>query len=206
MTLEKYSLPQLPYEYSELEPFIDTKTLKIHHTKHHQGYIDALNQIHESLEKARKDGNFTKMKHLKKDLSFNYSAHILHKLYWENLCPKIQCKDFPQGALFDAIEKKFISFGNFLKEFKSTSNTIEANGWGILAIVEEELEILGIEKHQNLSIIGAIPLLVCDMFEHAYYLNYENKKTDYIDNFFNLINWDIVEKRYDKAKKHLISK
>ena len=201
MALEKYTLPELPFEFSELEPFIDTKTVKIHYQKHHQSYVDGLNQTFVALEKSRESGDFSVMKQLKKDLAFFYSGHILHTIYWNSLCPKIQCKEFPQGDLFDAIEKKFISFGNFIKEFKASSVTIEGSGWGVLALVGNELEILTVEKHQDLSIIGAIPILVCDVWEHAYYLTYENKRGDYIDNFFNVVNWKNVEDNFDKAKK-----
>jgi len=196
--MEKYELPKLNYNYDDLEPYIDKKTLEIHYSKHHQGYVDGLNKTSKAIEKARKDGDFTRIKALKKDLAFHGSGHFLHSLYWENLCIPNNCQEYPEGKLFEAIEKQFISYGTFLKEFKAATLTIEGSGWGILAAIDGELEILTIEKHQDLSIIGAIPILVCDVWEHAYYLQYQNKRSDYIDNFSKIINWDVVGQRYEK--------
>ena len=196
--MEKYSLPKLKYKYDELEPYIDKKTVEVHYTKHHQSYVDGLNKTIQALEKAREDGDFSKIKALKKDLAFNGSGHFLHSLYWENLCIPNKCQEYPQGELIEAIEKKFISYGTFLKEFKVATATIEGSGWGILAMVDGNLEILTVEKHQDLSIIGAVPILVCDVWEHAYYLQYQNKRPEYIDNFFKIIDWNIVGERYKK--------
>lgn len=194
--MDKYKLPKLPFGYRDLEPFIDAKTIELHYTKHHQGYVDGLNASLEKLENARKEGDFSSIKALKKDLAFHGSGHFLHSLYWENLCPNVKCQEYPKGKLFEAIEKKFISYGTFLKEFKASTLSIEGSGWGVLVLIKGELEIITIEKHQDLSVIGAVPILVCDVWEHAYYLNYQNKRGDYIDNFFKIINWEVIGKRY----------
>lgn len=200
--MEKYKLPKLAYQFDDLEPFIDSKTVELHYTKHHQGYVDGLNNAVKGIEEARKTGDFSKIKSLKKDLAFHGSGHYMHSLYWENMCSNTNYQEYPKGKLIEAIEKKFISYGTFLKEFKAATLSVEGSGWGMLALIEDELEIITIEKHQDLYVTGAIPILVCDVWEHAYYLNYQNKRGDYIDNFFKIINWKIAEKRFEKAIKN----
>lgn len=197
----KHSLPKLNYSFNELEPHIDKETVELHYSKHHQAYVDGLNKAEEGLVKARETNDFSNIKHLKKEIAFHGSGHIMHSIYWENLCPASKCKGKPSGKLLKAIESKFGSFDTFIKEFKTTSTVVEASGWGVLAVINGELEILTIEKHQNLTQMGAIPILVCDVWEHAYYLKYQNKRAAYIDSFFNIINWEDVEKRYEKALK-----
>lgn len=197
--LVKHSLPKLNYQYDELEPFIDAQTVEIHYSKHHQGYVDGLNKAEELLAKARETGDFSNVKHLKREVAFHGSGHILHSLYWANMCASKKAKGKPSGKLFSALESKFGSFETFTKEFKATTAAVEGSGWGLLVYVNGSLEILTIEKHQNLTEIGAVPLLTCDVWEHAYYLKYQNKRPAYIDGWFNLINWDDVEARYEKC-------
>jgi len=197
--LVKHSLPKLPYEFNELEPHIDALTVELHYTKHHQAYVDGLNKAEEGIHKARETGDFSNIKHLKRELAFHGSGHILHTLYWSNMISASKAKGKPFGKLLNAIEAKFGSFETFTKEFKAATAAVEGSGWGLLAYVNDNLEILTIEKHQNLTEMGAIPLLICDVWEHAYYLKYQNKRPAYIDGWFNLINWDDVEARYNKA-------
>lgn len=201
ITMNKIELPKLPYSFSALEPYIDSKTVEIHYTKHHQAYVNGLNSANEALKEARDNGNFAQIKALKKELAFHGSGHYLHSIYWKNLSEPEKSKEYPKDELLEAIEKNFISFGTFVKEFRAATTAIEGSGWGVLAIIDGELEIFTIEKHQDLNIISAIPILVCDVWEHAYYLKYQNKRADYIDNFFKIINWDNVEKNYNKAMK-----
>ncbi len=198
---KKHSLPKLNYKFNELEPHIDAQTVELHYTKHHQAYVDGLNKAEEGLSKARETGDFSLVKHLKKEIAFHGSGHIMHSIYWDNLCPADKCKQKPAGELLKAIENKFGSFETFVKEFKAATTVVEASGWGALVVIDKELEILTIEKHQNLTQMGAIPILVCDVWEHAYYLKYQNKRAAYIDSFFNIINWENVEERYEKALK-----
>lgn len=200
----KHTLPKLNYQYSDLEPHIDATTVELHYSKHHQGYVDGLNKAEEALAKSRETGDFSNVKHLKREIAFHGSGHILHSLYWANMCAAKDAKGKPSGNLLAAIESKYGSFDTFVKEFKATTAAVEGSGWGLLVLVNNVLEILSIEKHQNLSQIGATPLLTCDVWEHAYYLKYQNKRPAYIDGWFNLINWDDVEERFNKAetKKH----
>lgn len=196
---QKHTLPKLNYSYGDLEPFIDAQTVELHHSKHHQSYVDGLNKAEEALAKARLSGDFSNVKHLKREIAFHGSGHILHSLYWANMTSSKNAKGKPSGKLADAIEKKYGSFDIFTKEFKAATAAVEGSGWGLLVFVNGQLEILTIEKHQNLAQIGAIPLLTCDVWEHAYYLKYQNKRPAYIDGWFNLINWDDVQERFEKA-------
>jgi Fe-Mn family superoxide dismutase len=198
----KHTLPKLPYSYSDLEPHIDATTVELHYSKHHQAYVDGLNKAEDGLAKARETGDFSNVKHLKREVAFHGSGHILHSLYWANMCPANQAKGKPSGKLFEAIEKRFGSFDTFTKEFKAATAAVEGSGWGLLVFLEGNLEILTIEKHQNLTLTGATPLLTCDVWEHAYYLKYQNKRPAYIDGWFNLINWDDVEARFEKVTKN----
>lgn len=199
----KHSLPKLNYEYDALEPHIDAQTLELHHSKHHQSYVDGLNKAEEGLEKARESGDFALVKHLKKEIAFHGSGHIMHSIYWTNMAPESERKAEPEGDLMKAIKEKFGSYETFVEEFKKSTAVVEGSGWGVLAVVNGELEILTIEKHQNLTQMGAIPILVCDVWEHAYYLKYQNKRPAYIDGFFNVINWENVEERFATALMNL---
>ncbi len=200
--MEKYKLPILNFKFDELEPHIDSRTIEIHYFKHHQAYIDNANMISNEIIKRRKNSYFSDIKKLKDSFVFNYNGHVLHSLYWENLCPSSKCLQYPSGKLFDMIEKKFTSYGNFVKEFKNHSLSIEGSGWTILVLNENELNIISIEKHQNIMFMYSDILLVCDMWEHAYYLKYQNRKSDYIDAFFNITDWKTVEKRFEKNFKN----
>ena len=200
----KHQLPKLSYEYDALEPYIDSKTMELHHSKHHQSYIDGLNNAKEKLSLARKSGDFSLVKHYKKEIAFHGSGHMLHSIFWTNMGPSQEVKEKPEGELYDKIVEKYGDFETFWLEFKSTATTIEGSGWAILVVIEGELEILSLEKHQNLFEMGAIPILVLDMWEHAFYLSYQNRKAEYLDAVYNVINWDDVEKRYLSAKNNSV--
>ncbi len=199
--MTKYNLPKLKYEYDALEPYIDSKTIELHYTKHHQGYVDGLNKAIEGIEKARKNNDYSQVKHLKRELAFHYNGHILHTIYWNCMGPSKSVKQKPTGVLLEAIKQSFGSYENFVQEFKASTKAVEASGWGVLVLIERGLTILTIEKHQDLSVISAIPLMVCDVWEHAYYLKYQNKRAEYVDNFFNIIDWEYLEERYKLALK-----
>ncbi len=193
-----HELPSLPYAYDALEPSIDERTLRIHHDKHHQGYVTGLNKAEDELEKARKAGDFSLIKHWEKDAAFNGSGHILHSLFWEDMCPTSEAKGKPSGHLAEAIAKDFGSFDTFKAEFSAATAAVEGSGWGILAYrpLDGKLVILQCEKHQNLTQWGVTPLLVCDVWEHAYYLKYQNVRADFIKAFWNVVNWDFVGERF----------
>jgi Fe-Mn family superoxide dismutase len=196
---KKHTLPSLNYKYGDLEPHIDAMTVELHHSKHHQSYVDGLNKAEASLAKCRETGDFSSVKHLKREIAFHGSGHVLHSLYWANMCAAKDSKGKPSGPLMAAIESKYGSFEIFTKEFKATTAAVEGSGWGLLVSRGKDLEILTIEKHQNLTFMGATPLLTCDVWEHAYYIKYQNKRPAYIDGWFNLINWDDVQKRFECA-------
>ncbi len=194
-----YTLPPLPYPYDGLEPHIDKQTLELHHDKHHAGYVKGLNATLQKMKDARKAGDFSGIKHLSRDLAFNGSGHVLHTLYWENMAPK--GGGTPKGKLMEAIKADFGGYESFEKQFMDATNAVEASGWGILAWepLGKRLLILEAEKHQDLTIWGVTPLLICDVWEHAYYLKYQNRRAEYVKAFFNVLNWGAVEKRYESA-------
>ncbi len=197
----KYALPALPYPYDALEPVIDKQTVTIHHDKHHAGYVTKLNDTLEKLAAARGAGDFAAIKALCGDLAFNGSGHVLHTIYWENMNPAD--RGWPEGELRKAIEKDFGNLQSFQAQFAAATKTVAGSGWGVLAYepLGKSLVILQAEKHENLAIWGAYPLLVCDVWEHAYYLKYQNKRADYVDKFMSLISWKNVGSRYETAKK-----
>jgi Fe-Mn family superoxide dismutase len=187
----------LPYAYDALEPWIDKETLTIHHDKHHAGYVKNFNITIRKLSEARASGDFSLIKHWSRELAFHGSGHVLHTLYWENMSPKGGGK--PKGEILAAMEKSFGEFDLFKKQFAAATKAVEGSGWGIMALepFRGYLVILQAEKHQDLTIWGVYPLLVCDVWEHAYYLKYQNRRAEYVENFFNLIHWPEVEKRYE---------
>jgi len=199
--LTPYELPPLPYAYDALEPVLDKQTLTIHHDKHHAGYVAGLNKTLEALEAARKSGDMSAVKALSKNLAFHGSGALLHALYWESMTPGgAALKD---GVLKSAIDRDFGSFAGLQTHFLAASKDVEGSGWGILAFepVSGRLLVLQCEKHHDLTIWGVQPLLVCDVWEHAYYLQYQNRRADYVDKFFTIINWPGVEQRLKKFIK-----
>ena len=190
----------LPYAYDALEPWIDKETLTIHHDKHHAGYVKNFNITLRKLSEARASGDFALIKHWSRELAFHGSGHVLHTLYWENMSPKGGGN--PKGEILAAMEKSFGDFEQFKKQFAAATKAVEGSGWGIMAFepFRGYLVILQAEKHQDLTIWGVYPLLVCDVWEHAYYLKYQNRRAEYVENFFNLTHWPEVEKRYEVIK------
>jgi len=192
-------LPPLPYAYDALEPYIDKETLTIHHDRHHAGYVNGMNQALGKLRNARKSGDYSLIKHWTRELAFHGSGHVLHSLYWAGMGPS---GGEPAGELRTAIEKNFGTVSRFISQFKAATKAVEASGWGILAYEPfmGSLLILQAEKHQDMTLWGAVPLLVCDVWEHAYYLKYQNRRAEYIDAFTKVINWKEVENRYLRLK------
>ena len=199
-----HQLPPLPYAYDALEPHIDEQTMRLHHDIHHKGYVDGLNKAEEKLAEARSTGDTTLVKHWSKEAAFHGSGHFLHAIFWRNMAPagKGGGGD-PAGALADQIKADFGGFDAFKAHFAAASAQVEGSGWGILAYRPDDgkLVILQAEKHQNLTQWSVVPLLVLDVWEHAYYLKYQNKRPEYVKNFFNVINWADVAERYGAAKK-----
>ncbi|WP_339246248.1 MULTISPECIES: Fe-Mn family superoxide dismutase [unclassified Paenibacillus] len=196
-----HTLPPLPYAYNALEPYIDEKTMRIHHDKHHQSYVDGLNKAENKLAEARKKGDFDLVKHWERELAFNGAGHYLHTIFWNVMSP--QGGGRPTGALLEAIEQSFGSYDSFKKQFTEAANKVEGGGWAILVWSprSHRLEILTAEKHQNLSQWDVVPLLALDVWEHAYYLKHQNNRADYIEDWWKVVNWPYVSERYAAASK-----
>jgi superoxide dismutase, Fe-Mn family len=196
----KYVLPPLPYSYEALEPLYDRKTVEIHYTKHHAKYVQDLNASIEKLQNARKQNDFSAIKAVSRDLAFNGSGHILHCLFWNSMTPG---GSKPSTDLIRAISQDFGSLEVCQAQFAAAAKAVEGSGWAVLAWepVGKQLLILQCEKHQNLTIWGVTPLLVCDVWEHAYYLQYANDRAKWVDNFMKLANWQFASERFALAKK-----
>jgi Fe-Mn family superoxide dismutase len=199
---KKYVLPDLPYKYNGLEPAISEEIMRLHHDKHHASYVNGANAALEKLEKGRAAGlQGVDVKAIVRDLAFNASGHVLHSLFWTNMSPSGGGK--PGGSLADQINADFGGFDSFKLELSNAAKTVEGSGWGMLAYdpLSERLLTLQAEKHQNLTVQGSIPLLVVDVWEHAYYLQYRNDRGAFVDKWWDTVSWSDVETRFNKAKK-----
>jgi len=199
----KYVLPKLPYAANALEPFYEERTIKLHHEKHHQAYVDGLNKTLGLLEAARKNNDFAAVRALSGLAAFNGSGHVLHSLFWNSMRPtggKDLSGEVP-SALAGAMEKSFGSVAAAKAHLAAASKDVEGSGWGLLAYepIARRLVILQSEKHQNQSIWGVVPLLVCDVWEHAYYLQYQNRRAEFVDNFIKIANWEFAAARLERA-------
>jgi superoxide dismutase len=196
-----HTLPPLPYAYNALEPHIDELTMRIHHDKHHQSYVDGLNKAEREMAEARKKNEFSLIKHWERELAFNGAGHYLHTIFWDNMSP--QGGGLPTGALADQINRDFGGHEAFKRQFSQAAEKVEGGGWAILVWSprSHRLEILQAEKHQNLSQWDIVPLLALDVWEHAYYLKHQNKRADYIQAWWNVVNWPYVQERYLAARQ-----
>lgn len=194
-----YALPDLPYAYNALEPYISETQLKIHHDKHHQAYVNAANAILERLDKARQAGTDVDVKATLKELSFNLGGHTLHSLFWTNMIPADKASKEPKGKLADALKDEFGSFERFKKEFTAAATTAEGSGWAVLGLCGKTHRpmIMQIEKHNVNVAPNEKLLMVLDVWEHAYYLDYKNERPKFVEAFWNIVNWDEVNKRLE---------
>jgi Fe-Mn family superoxide dismutase len=198
-----YSLPELPYAYNALEPFISETQLQIHHDKHHAAYVKGANAILEKLDLARQAGSEVDMKATLKELSFQAGGHILHSLFWQNLAPAAKAGKEPGGAVADALKEEFGSFERFKKEFSAAAASTEGSGWAALARcgMTGRLLIMQIEKH-NVNVYPMLRILmVLDVWEHAYYLDYKNERPKFVEAFWNIVDWDEVNRRLEAIIK-----
>lgn len=195
-----HTLPPLPYAYDALEPYIDEQTMRIHHDKHHQVYVDDLNKAEIKLQEARQSGNFDLVKHWERELAFNGAGHYLHTIFWDIMNPT--GGGMPDGALLEQIKQDFGSYDAFHKQFSSAAEKVEGGGWAVLVWSprSHRLEILTAEKHQNLSQWDIVPLLPLDVWEHAYYLKHQNRRKDYIQDWWNVVYWPEVAARFEQAR------
>lgn len=199
-----YTLPKLPYDYNALAPYISEQQLTLHHDKHHQAYVNGANTILEKLDKARKENADIDIKALLKELSFNVGGHILHTIFWDNLAPAGKGGGGkPSGAIAELIDKEFGSFERFKKEFSQAAASTEGSGWAALTIHPciKKPVIMQIEKH-NVNVYPTFQILmVLDVWEHAYYLDYKNERPKFVEAFWNIMNWGSVNKTLSLVTK-----
>jgi Fe-Mn family superoxide dismutase len=195
-----YTLPELPYDYAALEPHISARIMELHHSKHHAAYVAGANAALEQMAEAREKNSYGAINKLEKDLAFHLGGHINHSIFWTNL--SADGHDGPSGELAAAITEFFGSFDAFKAHFNAASLGIQGSGWGILSWdpVGCRLIVQQLFDQQANTAQGTIPLLQLDMWEHAFYLDYQNVKADYVTAFWNIVNWDNVAKRFDAAR------
>ncbi len=197
----QHTLPPLPYPYNALEPYISRDIMELHHLKHHKSYVDGLNKAEMKMLEARETGDFDLIKHWQREAAFHGSGHYLHTMFWDNMSPNGGGQ--PSGRLMQQIIQDFGSYDKFKKHFSEAADKVEGVGWALLVWSPRahRLEILQTEKQQLFTQWDTIPLLGLDVWEHAYYLQYKNNRKDYIDKWWNLVNWKDVEKRYQEASR-----
>jgi Fe-Mn family superoxide dismutase len=196
----EFVLPPLPYAYNALEPHIDEETMRLHHDKHHAGYVKGANKACEALMEIRQGKRDTsEIKAWERALAFHGSGHVLHTIFWANLSPD---PGKPSEELTEAIDRDFGGMDTFREHMTAATNSVEGSGWGILAYhpMTMGLMVLQAEKHQNLTVQGAQPLLVFDVWEHAYYLKYQNRRSDFVKALWNVVDWEDVSRRLAAAR------
>lgn len=198
--MKKYVLPELPYDYSALEPHYCAKTLELHHGKHHAAYVAGANATLEKLAEAREQGRFETLNQLQKNLAFHVSGHVLHSLFWRNLSPHGGGR--PEGELLAAIDEGFGSFEAMQAQMGESANGVQGSGWGALAWepVGHGLVVEQVHDHQGNIGNGTVPLLVLDMWEHAYYLQYRNVKADWLEAYWKMVDWADVAARFRSVR------
>ena len=202
-----FKLPNLPYSFDALEPHIDAKTMEIHHDKHHQTYVDKLNEAVKGTEFANMEigevlKNISKIPQDKKQAVINHGGgHANHSLFWESMTPDAKKKEF-KGKIAEEIKKTFENFENFKEQFTKASLGIFGSGWTWLVVNSDgKLEIIS-TKNQNSPLMNKLyPILGLDVWEHAYYLKYQNKRMEYIKAWWNVVNWKKIEELFKEAKK-----
>jgi len=194
-----YTLPDLAYDPGALEPHLNARIVELHHGKHHATYVAAANATLDKLAEARAADRWDTIVGLEKSLAFNLGGHILHSIYWTNLSPHGGGQ--PTGALARAIDDSFGSFAAFKAQFSQATLTVQGSGWGLLTFepVGAHLIVEQLEVHHESTVLGGVPILAIDAWEHAYYLQYENRRADYVQAIWNLIDWSDVERRFGAA-------
>ena len=197
-----YTLPELPYDYSALEPYISGQIMELHHDKHHKTYVDGANTALDKLAESRDKGDFATINKLEKDLAFNLAGHVNHSVFWKNMAPKGSAPERPEGELGAAVTEFFGSFDSLKAQFGAAATGIQGSGWASLVWdpLGKRLNTLQFYDHQNNLPVGSVPILQLDMWEHAFYLQYKNVKADYVTNWWNVVNWADVAQRFAAAK------
>jgi len=197
LSQKTYDLPDLPYDFNALEPYISEEQLRLHHDKHHQAYVDGANALLKKFD--NRDSEEFDVKAVAKELTFNVGGYVLHKYFWENMGPADRCGGEPSDTLAVYIKKDFGSFERFKKEFSKVAASVEGSGWAVLTLCRttDRIFIMQVEKHNVNTVPGFRIMMVLDMWEHAYYLDYQNRRPDYIDAFWKLVNWDEINRKID---------
>lgn len=195
-----YTLPDLPYDYAALEPHISGRIMELHHDKHHATYVAGLNTALEKLAEAREKDDLAAVNLHEKNLAFNLGGHVNHSVFWQNLSP--EGGDKPVGELAAAIDEFFGSFEAFQKHFSASATGIQGSGWSILAwdSIGQKLIVVQLYDQQSNLALGIVPVVVLDMWEHAFYLDYVNVKADYVKAWWNIVNWADAEARFTRAR------
>lgn len=197
--MKQYTLPELPYDYAALEPHYSAKLLHLHHDKHHAAYVEGANATLRALAVARDTSDFSSLNQLQKNLAFHVSGHVLHSLFWRNMSPR--GGGAPRGEVLRLIQESFGSFDGLKGQLSQTALNIQGSGWGAMAWepVGQRLVVEQIYDHQGNIGNGTLPLLVLDMWEHAYYPQYENVKASWVSAYWKLVDWDDVAQRLQKV-------
>jgi Fe-Mn family superoxide dismutase len=198
--MKTYSLPALPYGYSALEPHYSTSLLELHHGEHHAAYVAGANATLEKLAAAREQHNFEAINQLQKNLAFHVSGHVLHSLFWLNMSP--EGGGAPPRELAAAVTESFGSLDGLTSQLTQAALSLQGSGWGAMGWepVGQRLVVEQVYDHQGNVGNGTVPLLVLDMWEHAYYLQYQNMKTAWVAAFWKVVNWPDVARRFDKVR------
>lgn len=200
----EYTLPELPYAYDALKDVIDEQTMRIHHDKHHAGYIRGVNNAMKQLNLIRWDqGDPALIQHWQRQLSFHMGGHVNHTLFWSGMKPEADGGGGqPTGNLSQIIKRDFGSFGKFAKQYTLAATKVEGSGWGWLVYepISHRLMVTQVQNQQDMMFAGAIPLLGVDVWEHAYYLKYQNRRAAYVEAFMRVINWDEISRRFESAR------
>ncbi|HSV50197.1 MAG TPA: superoxide dismutase [Candidatus Acidoferrales bacterium] len=208
--VKTFTLPKLPYEYNALAPYISEEQLKLHHDKHHQAYVNAANKLLANIDETMKNEtaldywvSYGYVKALAKELSFNVGGHMLHSIFWENLAPAGKGGGgAPTGAIAEIINNNFGSFEKFKKLFTATAASTEGSGWAALAVHPciDRAFIMQIEKHNINTFPNCTIVMALDVWEHAYYVDYKNDRAKFVENFWNIVNWDRVNRNLALVK------
>ena len=197
--MDRYKLPDLPYDYAALEPYVSGKIMELHHGKHHAAYVKSANSTLEQLTEARDKDDFARLAALERALAFNLSGHILHSIFWKNMMPK--GGGTPEGDFGAALDRDFGNFDRFRRQLSEVASSIMGSGWAALVWepIGSRLLITQIYDHQSNLAQAGVPLMVLDAWEHAYYLQYQNRKTEFFEAVWNLWNWADIGARYASA-------
>jgi Fe-Mn family superoxide dismutase len=198
--MAEYTLPELSYDYGALAPAISGQIMELHHSKHHQTYVTGANTALQQMAEARDSGNLANINKLEKDLAFNLGGHVNHSVFWTNMSPN--GGDKPVGELASAIDDHFGSFEKFQAHFTAAALGVQGSGWAALLwdSIGQRLIISQFFDQQSNFPVGTVPVLLLDVWEHAYYLDYKNVRADYVKAFWNIVDWSNVQARFDAAR------